>query len=115
MDWIGIGDFLMAHFAQLDENNIVTNVIVIANEVLIDDEQKESEQIGIDFCVSLFGGTWKQTSINNRIRKNYAGIGYKYDEALDAFIAPRPDQAIGFDEEICRWIMPEVDNVINEL
>ena len=104
----------MAHFAQLDENNIVTNVIVISNDVILDDG-KESEQLGIDFCVSLFGGTWKQTSINNRIRKNYAGIGYQYDEALDAFISPRPDSAIGFDEETCRWIMPEVDDVINEL
>ena len=104
----------MAHFAKLDENNFVTNVIVVHNEVILDDG-KESEQLGIDFCVSLFGGTWKQTSYNNTIRKNYAGIGYKYDEVLDAFISPRPDNAIGFDEETCRWIVPEILNDSKEL
>ena len=115
MDRLGDGDFLMAHFARLDENNIVTEVIVVNNQVIIDDKEKESEQIGIDFCVSLFGGTWKQTSYNNSFRKNYAGVGYKYDEILDAFISPRPDEATGFDEETCQWIVPEVKNAINEL
>ena len=114
MDWIGNGDFLMAHFAKLDENNIVTNIIVVSNDVILNDG-KESEQLGADFCVSLFGGTWKQTSYNNSFRKNYAGVGYTYDEVLDAFISPRPDNAIGFDEETCRWIVPEENNDINEL
>ena len=115
MDWIGNGDFLMAHFARLDENNIVTDVIVVNNQVIIDDKEKESEQIGIDFCVSIFGGTWKQTRYNNSFRKNYAGIGYIYDEIKDAFISPRPNNAIGFDEETCRWIVPESDHDTNEL
>ena len=104
----------MAHFAKLDENNIVTNIIVVSNDVIFNDG-KESEQLGIDFCVSLFGGTWKQTSYNNSFRKNYAGVGYKYDEVLDAFILPRPDEAIGFDEETCRWIVPEEHDDTKEL
>jgi hypothetical protein len=79
----------MAHFAQL-ENNIVTKVIVVANQDILDENGQESEQKGIDFCSNLLGGTWKQTSYNGNIRKNYAGIGYTYDETLDAFIAPQP-------------------------
>jgi hypothetical protein len=79
----------MAHFAQLDENNVVTQVIVVANEELLDNGI-ELEQKGIEFCSDLLGGTWKQTSYNGNIRKNYAGIGYTYDEGRDAFIAPKP-------------------------
>lgn len=88
MDWIRIGDFLMAHFAALDENNIVTNVIVVNNNELIDDHGNELEQKGIDFCVAHFGGRWIQTSYNATFRGVYAGIGYSYDEALDVFINP---------------------------
>jgi len=88
MDWIRIGDFLMAHFAELDENNIVTNVIVVNNNELIDDHGNELEQKGIDFCVAHFGGRWIQTSYNATFRGVYAGIGYSYDEALDVFINP---------------------------
>jgi hypothetical protein len=77
----------MAHFAELDENNIVTRVIVIHNnELLIDGI--ESEQKGIDFCVAHYGGRWIQTSYNATFRGIYAGIGNIYDEALDEFIAP---------------------------
>jgi len=81
----------MAHFAQLDDNNIVTQVIVVANEELLLDGV-ESEVKGILFCKSLFGegGVWKQTSYNGNFRKNYAGVGYKYDAGRDAFIAPQP-------------------------
>ena len=79
----------MAHFAKL-ENNIVTQVIVVSNQDILDEQGQESEQKGIDFCSNLLGGTWKQTSYNGNIRKNYAGIGYTYDETLDAFIAPQP-------------------------
>jgi hypothetical protein len=79
----------MAHFAQLDENNLVTNVIVVANEELMEDGV-ESEAKGIAFCQSLFGGNWKQTSYNGNVRKNYAGIGYTYQADIDAFVPPKP-------------------------
>jgi hypothetical protein len=79
----------MAHFAQLDENNVVTQVIVVNNNELLVDGV-ESEDKGIAFCQSLFGGNWKQTSYNGTIRKNYAGIGYTYDAANDWFYAPQP-------------------------
>jgi len=79
----------MAHFAQLDENGTVTQVIVVHNNGLLVDGV-EVEQVGIDFCVGLLGGTWKQTSYNGNIRKQYAGIGYKYDSLADVFISPQP-------------------------
>ena len=79
----------MAHFAKL-ENNVVTQVIVVANQDILDEQGQENEQKGIDFCSNLLGGTWKQTSYNGNIRKNYAGVGYTYDEGRDAFIAPKP-------------------------
>ena len=79
----------MAHFAQLDENNVVTQVIVVHNNELLDDGV-ESEAKGIAFCQSLFGGNWKQTSYNGSIRKNYAGAGYIYHEDIDAFVSPKP-------------------------
>ncbi|CAB4149171.1 hypothetical protein UFOVP534_50, partial [uncultured Caudovirales phage] len=66
----------MAHFAELNENNKVTQVIVVHNNELLDENGNELEQKGIDFCVNLFGGIWVQTSYNATIRKNYAGIGY---------------------------------------
>jgi len=80
----------MAHYAQLDENNVVTQVIVIDNKDTADANGVEKEYIGAAFCERLFGGTWKQTSYNGNIRKNYAGIGYTYREDIDAFIAPQP-------------------------
>jgi hypothetical protein len=94
---------LMAHFAQINENNIVTQVIVVHNNELLDNGV-ESEAKGIQFCQSLFGGNWIQTSYNGNIRKNYAGIGYVYDAQKDAFIPPKPE--IGewiLDEETCLW------------
>lgn len=80
----------MAHFAELDQNNVVTRVIVVNNSELINESGEESEAKGIAFCQSLFGGTWKQTSYNANFRKNYAGVGYTYRADLDAFIAPQP-------------------------
>ncbi len=80
----------MAHFAQLNEENIVTQVIVVANQDTADQDGVENEAIGIAFCTNLLGGNWKQTSYNGNIRKNYAGIGYKYDADLDAFVPPQP-------------------------
>ena len=78
----------MAHFAKI-ENGIVTNVIVVNNNELLVDGI-ETEQKGIQFCQSLFGGTWIQTSYTNRIRKQYAGIGFTYDADADQFVAPQP-------------------------
>lgn len=80
----------MAHFAELDENNIVKQVIVVHNNELLDENGNESEQKGIDFCVNLLGGTWIQTSYSGTIRKNYAGIGYTYDPVNDWFFSPKP-------------------------
>jgi len=80
----------MAHYAQIDSNNIVTQVIVIDNKDTADANGVEKEYIGAAFCERLFGGTWKQTSYNGNIRKNYAGIGYKYQSDIDAFVAPKP-------------------------
>ena len=80
----------MAHFAQLS-GSIVQQVIVVNNEVITSGSQ-EVEQLGIDFCKSLFGNDteWKQTSYNNEFRGNFAGAGFSYDSTLDAFIPPKP-------------------------
>ena len=102
----------MAHFAQL-ENNIVTKVIVVSNQDILDENGQESEQKGIDFCSNLLGGTWKQTSYNGKIRKNYAGAGYIYDESRDAFIAPKPFNSWLLDETTCQWKAP-VDYPIDD-
>ena len=82
----------MAHFAQLDNLNTVTQVIVVHNNELIDQNGNESEEKGIQFCKSIFGEqtNWIQTSYNGTFRKNFAGYGYKYDEVHDAFIPPQP-------------------------
>jgi hypothetical protein len=80
----------MAHYAQIDENNIVTQVIVIDNKDTADANGVEKEYIGAAFCERLFGGIWKQTSYNGNKRKNYAGIGYKYHADIDAFAPPQP-------------------------
>jgi hypothetical protein len=89
----------MAHFAQLDDNNVVTQVIVVANEELLF-EGVENEAQGAIFCRSLFGNDtkWVQTSYNGTIRKRYAGIGFTYDAALDAFITPQPYPSWTLDE-----------------
>ena len=94
----------MSHFAQIDEN-IVTQVIVVANEELMENGA-ESEVKGIAFCQSLFGGEWKQTSYNGNFRKNYAGIGYTYDAGRDAFIPPQPYPSWTLDEATCQWQPP---------
>lgn len=80
----------MAHFAQLDENNLVTQVIVIDNKDTADAAGVEKEHIGAAFCERLLGGTWKQTSYNSNFRKRYAGKGMKYDADLDMFVVPQP-------------------------
>jgi hypothetical protein len=97
----------MAHFAELDTNNVVLRVIVISNEMILDPEGQESEAIGIDFCRSLYGADtqWVKTSYNGNFRKNYAGVGWSYDVIRDAYIPPRPegDNWI-LDEETCQWV-----------
>lgn len=97
----------MAHFAQLDENNVVTQVIVVANEELLVNGQ-EVEEKGIVFCKSLFGPetNWKQTSYNGNIRKNYAGKGYTYDSIRDAFIPPKTFNSWVLNEENLWWEAP---------
>ena len=88
----------MSHWAEVDENNIVIRVLVGDNN--LPDE-------GEAFINSL-GGTWIKTSYNGNIRFNYAGVGYTYDSQRDAFIAPEPEGNIGFNEQTCQWIMPEI-------
>lgn len=82
----------MAHFAKLDSNNVVEQVIVVNNAVLLDSEGNESEQLGIDFCKSLYGQTtnWVQTSYNGNTRKQYSGVGMTYDSENDIFISKQP-------------------------
>jgi hypothetical protein len=97
----------MAHFAQLDENNVVTQVIVVHNnDCLLDGV--ENETVGVMFCKSLFGAdtVWKQTSYNGNKRKNYAGIGYTFDEQRDAFIPPKPYASWVLNEDTCQWKAP---------
>ena len=97
----------MAHFAKLDSDNIVTKVITLSNEVLLDEYGNENEQIGKDFIEAILGpGTWVQTSYNGNIRKNYAGVGYKYDSTRDAFIPPKLHDSWSLDELSCLWTPP---------
>ena len=99
----------MAHYAKIDENNIVQQVIVVDNKDTADAFGVEKEYIGAAFCERLLGGTWKQTSYNANFRKNYAGIGYTFDAARDAFIPPRPSDDATLDEATCQWIVPVID------
>jgi len=80
----------MAHFAKLDENNVVLEVIVVNNETIQNLPFPESEPIGVAFCQSLFGAdtVWKQTSYNNKFRGTYAGKGFTYDPTVDVFVPP---------------------------
>ena len=96
----------MAHFAKLGPGNVVEQVIVVDNRDTADANGVEKEYIGAAFCEKLFGGTWKQTSYNRRIRKNYAGIGYTYDDQRDAFIPPKPYASWVLDEATCQWKAP---------
>ena len=102
----------MAHFAKIGTGNIVLSVHVVSDDVAT------TEQAGIDFLNNLYGtrDVWKQTSYNTHggqhkdggtpFRKNYAGVGYIYDESKDAFYAPRPFPSWTLDEETCLWEPP---------
>jgi hypothetical protein len=92
----------MSHWAELDKNNRVIRVTVGDNNDPAGDE-------GYQWLIDNLGGTWVKTSYNGNIRKNFAGIGYTYDEVRDAFIAPEPEGNLGFDEETCTWIMPVLE------
>lgn len=98
----------MSHWAEIDANNLVIRVLVGDNNDPNGDE-------GYKWLLDNLGGTWIKTSYNANIRKNYAGIGYFYDAERDAFIAPEPLEHLGFDEDLCQWIMPKVELNVNEL
>jgi hypothetical protein len=96
----------MAHFAQLDSNNVVTQVIVVGNSDTADANGVEKEHIGAAFCERLFGGNWKQTSYNGSVRKNYAGVGYTYNVSLDAFVPPKPYASWVLNNDTAQWNAP---------
>lgn len=96
----------MAHFAEIGLNNVVNRVIVVHNNELLDENGNEVEQKGIDFCKSLFGGTWVQTSYNGNFRGCFAGKGYTYDSGRDAFIPPKPYASWVINETTCLWEAP---------
>ena len=92
----------MAHFAKLGTGNIITTVEVVHNDIA------PTEKAGVDFLNNLYNSrdVWKQTSYNGNIRKNFAGVGYKYDESRDAFISPKPFNSWILNETTCRWEAP---------
>lgn len=98
----------MAHFAQLDENNVVTQVIVVSNDVTKDTNGVEVEEIGIAFCKKLFGDdtNWKQTSYNQKFRNIYAGPGSLYLEDLDVFVPAQPYPSWNLNRETLDWDPP---------
>jgi hypothetical protein len=100
----------MAHFAKLNSNNEVIHVSVVDNWNITDGNGHEQESIGVAYLQSVHGVqegiTWKQTSYNGNIRKNYAGIGYKFDAGRDAFIPPKPYASWTLNETTCRWKAP---------
>lgn len=96
----------MAHFAEIDSNNIVLRVVVVDNKDTSDATGVEKEYIGAAFLERILGGTWKQTSYNANFRKNYAGIGYTFDTQRDAFIPPKPYNSWILNETNCTWDAP---------
>jgi hypothetical protein len=98
----------MSHWAEVDGDNTVLRVLVGDNNDPAGDE-------GYQWLIDNLGGTWIKTSYNASIRKNYAGVGFQYDEARDAFIAPKPEchpDLVTLDEETCRWSCPDASHVI---
>ena len=97
----------MAHFAKIGLNNKVIDVNVVSDNELLDSNGVEQEVNGIDFLTKLTGWSiWKQTSYNGNIRKNFAGIGFTYDEDRDAFIPPKPFNSWILNETTCQWEAP---------
>ena len=108
----------MASFAKLGLNNKVIEVLSVHNNELLDSNGVEQEVNGIDFLTKLTGyPVWKQTSYNNNIRKNHAGIGYTYDEDRDAFIPKKPYNSWILNEDTCQWeapvALPDTENRYN--
>ena len=98
----------MAHFAELDKNNVVQRVIVVDNKNCCNEKGEEQEEIGITFCQELCGGgRWVQTSYNNTFRKRFAGKGYTYNKELDAFIPPKPYKSWKLNKKTCTWQAPK--------
>jgi hypothetical protein len=98
----------MAHFAQLDQNNIVAQVIVVNNEAINNEPFPKSEPIGVAFCQSLYGQDtkWAQTSYNASFRYNYAGIGYIFDPVTQAFIPLKPYPSWFLNTSTFQWNPP---------
>jgi len=98
----------MAHFAELDENNIVLRVLVVGNDDIVDENGDEQEQLGISFLRNIFGfnTNWKQTSYNGNFRFRYAGIGMTFDETLNAFIGSSPYASWTLNELTTEWDPP---------
>ena len=94
----------MAHFAKLGKGNIIEQVVVVSNDIAT------TEQAGVEFLQNLYNtrDVWKQTSYNGNIRKNFAGIGFKYDQTRDAFIPPKPFDSWTLNETTCLWDPPVV-------
>jgi hypothetical protein len=92
----------MAHFAKLGKGNIIETIEVVSNDIAL------TEQAGVEFLNNLYNSrdVWKQTSYNRNIRKNFAGIGYTYDQTRDAFIAPKPFNSWILNETTCLWEAP---------
>jgi hypothetical protein len=103
----------MAHFAKLGTGNIIEKVIVVSNDIAT------TEQAGVDFLNNLYNSrdVWKQTSYNGNIRKNFAGIGYSYDQTRDAFIPIKPFNSWILNEDTCQWeapvALPDTENRYN--
>ena len=103
----------MAHFAKLGVGNIIETVHVVSNDIAT------TEQAGVDFLNNLYNSrdVWKQTSYNGNIRKNFAGVGYTYDQSRDAFIAPKPFNSWILNETTCQWeapvALPDTENRYN--
>ena len=103
----------MAHFAKLGKGNIIETIEVVSNDIAT------TEQAGVDFLNNLYNtrDVWKQTSYNGNIRKNYAGVGYTYDQTRDAFIAPKPFNSWILNETTCQWeapiALPDTENRYN--
>ena len=106
----------MAHFVEIDASNIVVRGIVLDDKDTQDENGDEVESVGATYLSNDFGGTWKRTSYNTSggvhslgrtpFRKNYAGIGYTYNDAKDAFIPPKPFTSWTLNEDTCQWDAP---------
>lgn len=105
----------MAHFAELDENNIVIRVIVVNDENCKDQDGNENEAVGQAWLKQYLGGTWVQTSYNHKIRGNFAGPGFHYLEKEDRFVPPKPFSSWQLNKETWIWEapVPNPDDTLN--